>query len=245
MSVNQDSKEVACRTCVLRSKSYFADLNEDELRVIEQDKKVASFKPGEVIYAAGNYPSGLLCLKSGKVKITKKDDLGSEQIIDLRKPVDFISLKSLMAENYYSCSAIALEESEVCIIQKENFNKILLNNPAFSMKMIQFFANKLEENEQRTLVLTTKHMRARLAKALLFAYETYGLDTENVINVKLKRSELAALTNMIPSNATRTLSEFVKENIVATNKRKISIINLQHLKEISQYGYIQKPSEEF
>ena len=228
----------SCKNCTLRCKSLFCDLPDPEVDLLDLDKTTARYEAGDIIFKEGHEPEGLICLKSGKVKITKVGNFGAEQIIDLKKPVDFISLKALMSGKVYSSSAVALEASEVCIIKKEPFFIVLANNPDFSMKLIRFFAAKLEENENRTLVLTTKHMRARLAEALLFLYEVYGMSKNNTLNVELKRAELAALTNMIPSNATRTLSDFTKEKLIATNKRKISLLDLEGLKEISQYGHV-------
>jgi CRP-like cAMP-binding protein len=229
-----------CVTCPFRKKSLFRDLSVAELELLNNKRYTESFASGESIYQEGTRPKGLICLKNGKIKIVKSIDNKTELIIDLKKPVDFISVKSLMMRESYTDSAVALEDSTICVIEKDSFFKVVAQNPEFSMRLIQFFAKKLDESEKRLMNLTNKHMRARLAEALLLIYDIYGLANDGTLNVKLKRAELASLANMIPSNAIRILSEFGKENIIETNRRKITIQNMESLKELSKHGVVLK-----
>ena len=83
--------------------------------------------------------------------------------------------------------------------------------------------------------LTQKHIRARLAEALILIYEIYGTRPgTNNLNVSLKRSDLADLANMSTANAIRVLSNFNREKLVDINKRNIRINDLKALKFISE-----------
>ena len=85
--------------------------------------------------------------------------------------------------------------------------------------------------------LTQKHIRARLADALLLVHDIYGISPDDgALNVLLKRADLAALANMATANAIRILSSFAKENLIGIRGRKIKINNLKALKEISVYS---------
>ena len=98
-------------------------------------------------------------------------------------------------------------------------------------------AKKTTTANERMLVLTQKHLRGRLADALLLLQKEYGFTDDNkTLNVQLKRAELAALANMTPANAIRILSVFAKEDLIETNRRKIIIKDLKGLEKISQLG---------
>jgi CRP-like cAMP-binding protein len=195
---------------------------------------VVEYKAGELIYKEGGKPQGLLCLNKGKVKITKIGVTGNEQIVGLKKPVDFIGFHALMGENNYLTSAFALEDVTICIIDKTDFFKAITNNSALAFKIIRSLAHELKEADSRIINLTQKHIRARLADALLMVHDIYGTYSENgALNVLLKRADLAALSNMTTANAIRVLSAFAKENLIELNNRTIKINNLQALKEIS------------
>ena len=92
-------------------------------------------------------------------------------------------------------------------------------------------------SEERTVNLTQKHIRGRLAESLLFLKENYGLEEDGcTLSIYLSREDLANLSNMTTSNAIRTLSSFASEKIVAIDGKKIKLINTPELERISRMG---------
>ncbi len=223
--------------CRKKTQSLLADLSRDELAALEEKRYVVDFKAGETICKEGTKPLGLLCLNKGKVKITRMGLNGNEQIMALKKPVDFLGFRALMSGKRYMTSAFALENSSICVVDKNDFFKVIGGNSQFAFKIIRFFADELVDAENRMANLTQKHIRARLADALLLTHDIYGnTPDEGILNVSLKRAELAALANMTTANAIRLLSAFSKENLIETHQRKIKINDLDALKEISVLG---------
>lgn len=91
--------------------------------------------------------------------------------------------------------------------------------------------------DERTVNLTQKHIRGRLAESLLFLKDSYGLEEDGAtLSIYLSREDLANLSNMTTSNAIRTLSTFVAERIIAIDGRKIKLIDEDKLKKISKMG---------
>jgi CRP/FNR family transcriptional regulator, polysaccharide utilization system transcription regulator len=226
-----------CVNCLRKRHSPLKDLSEDELALLEQNRYEVSYAAGEIIYKEAAKPLGLLCLKEGKVKIVRTGITGTEQIVALKKPVDFIGFRTLMGEKKYSTSAVALESSVVCVVDKNDFFKIIKNNSYLAFKIIRLFAHELDEVSKRQINLTQKHMRARLVDALLLVYDMYGtLPDDATLNVELKRADYAALANMTTANAIRMFSAFAKENLIEINQRKIKIKNFKALRDISILG---------
>ena len=92
-------------------------------------------------------------------------------------------------------------------------------------------------SDSRTVNLTQKHIRGRLAESLLFLKENYGLEGDGAtISIYLSREDLASLSNMTTSNAIRTLSIFSNEKIISIDGRKIKIIDEEKLRKISKIG---------
>lgn len=227
----------SCMNCSMRKHSLIDELSYEELEALNKNRYTISYKAGEIICKEGTKSPGLICLNEGKVKITRRGTNGTEQIVSLRKPVDFIGFRALMQENVCLASAIALEDVSVCIIDKNDFFKIIGGNKQLAFKIIRLLARELNETDNRMVNLTQKHIRARLADALLLANEIYGTLPDNeTLNVPLKRSDLAALSNMTTSNAIRVLSSFAQENIVEIDQRDIKIKDLKALNDISVFG---------
>ncbi len=229
--------EVTCMNCGVRNQSLLSELGYAELELLNKNRYTITYKPGETICKEGAKALGLICLKKGKVKIIRRSPNGTEQIVALLKPVDFIGFNTLMGEGVYLTSAIALEDVSVCIIDKNDFFKVIGGNEHLAFKIIRLLSQTINEVDTRMVNLTQKHVRARLADALLLVKEIYGTWTDHeTLNAPLKRSDLAALSNMTTANAIRILSSFSKENLIELDKRNIKIKNLKALQDISVFG---------
>ena len=72
------------------------------------------------------------------------------------------------------------------------------------MKVI---ADELWVSNNRTVSLTQKHIRGRLAESLLILRDTYGFEADGkTLRIPMSREDIANLSNMTTSNAIRTLS---------------------------------------
>jgi CRP-like cAMP-binding protein len=96
---------------------------------------------------------------------------------------------------------------------------------------------ELGQSDDRTINLTQKHIRGRLAEALLFLRDSYGLEEDDcTLSIYLSREDLANMSNMTTSNAIRTLSLFAQEKMIAIDGRKIKIIDEEALRKTSEIG---------
>ncbi|MDA3953497.1 MAG: Crp/Fnr family transcriptional regulator [Bacteroidales bacterium] len=217
--------------------SVFSVLNTDEKELLKRNSTCTLYKKNDIIYKEGDKPSGLICLSKGKVKIYKEGVGGREQIVRMAKPVGFIGYRAIFAEQNYLASAEAIEDCVICTIEKETLMKILKTNSNLSFSIIRSLASELGFSNNRTVTLTQKHIRGRLAESLVFLKDTYDLEKDNAtIKVYLSREDIANLSNMTTSNAIRTLSTFASEKIIALDGRKIKILDLKGLERISELG---------
>jgi len=231
-----NNQSISCLNCTRRNNSLFSDLSNGELKRINEDRYCVNYKLGEVICRTGAKPMGLICLNKGKVKIIRKGVNGTDQIIGLKKAVDFIGFRALMGGNSCLASYVALEDSTICVIKKKKFYKVIEGNSKLALKIMKSLAMDLIKSDSRLVNLTQKHVRARLADALILIYDIYGTNSSTGnLNVTLKRSDLAGLSNMTTPNAIRVLSSFNKENFIDVNRQSIKINNLKILKEISTF----------
>jgi CRP-like cAMP-binding protein len=114
---------------------------------------------------------------------------------------------------------------------------LIKENTDLALFFIKAMAIDLGVSDTRTVNLTQKHIRGRLAESLLFLRDDYGVEEDGAtINIYLSRDDLASLSNMTTSNAIRTLSNFVTERIISVDGRKIKIIDEERLRKISKIG---------
>lgn len=223
--------------CIDNPKSVFNVLTPKEKEFLKQNYSCAFYKKGEIIFKEGDKPVGLMILAEGKVKIFKEGVGGREQIVRMAKPVGFIGYRALFAEENHTATAVAIEDCVSCIVDKESVYRVMRSNAELSMSVIQSFASELGFSHDRTVTLTQKHIRGRLAESLIFLKDTYGYEDDGkTIKIYLSREDVANLSNMTTSNAIRTLSTFAQEGVISIDGRKIRILDLHKLERISELG---------
>jgi len=132
---------------------------------------------------------------------------------------------------------MALEDSVVCLFSREEILNTVRNRPDLTLKILKTLASELGVSHLRTVNLTQKHIRGRLAESLLFLSNTYGFEEDGrTIKAYLSRDDLASLSNMTASNAIRTLTQFSEEKIIGTDGRRVQVIDRARLEYISDIG---------
>lgn len=212
-------------------------LTPDERQFVSNNFTAHFFKKNEMIHCEGDRPTHMMVLASGKLKVYK-DGVGSRsQIIRMLKPGEHFSYRAIIANDVYSTNVTAFEASTVYMIKSDIFISILRHNNAFCYRFLEEIATDLAASDARTINLTQKHIRGRLAEALLQLYKKYGVEEDGAtINMYLSREDLANLSNMTTSNAIRTLANFVLEHVIAMDGRKLKIIDEERLRRISKLG---------
>lgn len=223
--------------CLEGSSSIFKGLNQKDKETLVNQHTLVIIKKGQFLFKEGEKPRGLICLASGKAKVFKDGVGGRGQILKMVRYQGFIGYKALFSDNPWSVSSIAIEDSAICIFEKNSFIRILRKNPDLSIKLIKVIADELWISNNRTVSLTQKHIRGRLAESLLILRDTYGYDADGItIRVSMSREDIANLSSMTTSNAIRTLSTLAAEGIIEITGRRISILDSNQLERISDLG---------
>ena len=212
-------------------------LTEEQREYLSEHFTIQNFKKNEVVHFEGETPTHLMCLLTGKVKIYKDGVGGRSQIIRMMKPVEYFGYRAYFSEQAYVTAAAAFEPSVICLIPMTVITKLIRQNNDLAMFFIKQLSNDLGMSDTRTVNLTQKHIRGRLAESLITLRQTYGLDEDGAtIAMYMAREDLANMSNMTTSNAIRTLSQFASEGLVAIDGRKIKILDEDELMRISRLG---------
>lgn len=212
-------------------------LTPDERQFVRSNFTIHTFKRNEIIHAEGDVPSHMMILASGKLKVYKEGVGSRTQIIRMLKPGATFGYRAIIAGENYNTNVMAFEASVIYMLKADIFLSILRHNNKFCYYYLEDLAVDLGHSDARTVNLTQKHIRGRLAEALLLLKNNYGLEEDNAtINIYLSREDLANLSNMTTSNAIRTLSNFVSEQVIAMDGRRLKIIDEDKLIKISKLG---------
>ncbi len=224
------TKHKDCSLCDTRFSSVFNCVNNDNMKSVNSSKTCSIIKKGQLIFSEQNTPHGLYCVNSGKIKIFQTGEGGKEQIIRMAKGGDIMGYRALIGGDKYSCSAMAIDDSNVCFIPRETFFQLIQKDTNLAMELLKLLSHDLRYAEHRITDLAQKPVKERIAEALLFLKETYGLESDGeTINIIMTREELANLAGTVSETCIRTLSELKNENIIEAIGKKIRILSMQKL----------------
>ena len=134
-------------------------------------------------------------------------------------------------------NAATVEATSAYFVPLKVIYEMICSNNKLAFTFIKILSKELGKAHNRTVNLTQKHIRGRLAEAIVNLVEHYGFDDDGVtINICLSREDLANISNMTTANAIRTLSSFVSEGMLSVKGRHISVLDYEKLLKISKIG---------
>lgn len=219
-----------CEDCNSKIHSVFHSVNRISLQELFKHKICTIYKKGQYIFNEKGFPQGLFCITKGKVKLCVTGSDGKEQILRLANSGDIIGYTAMLAKERYHCSAVALEDSSICIIEKNFFLEFVQNHPELLLEFIKKMTGDLNVADEKIVSLSQKNVRERMAEALLFFKTTYGInEKDQTLNIVLTREEIASYVGTSMESAIRLLSEFNQEGIIKLTGKKIKILNISEL----------------
>ena len=196
----------------------------DALKNIFVKFKSRKYIKREGIYFEGNHPNGIYFINKGKVKTYKSNSNGKEYITGLFKDGDYIGYNALLEDTAYSDSAMALEDSEIILIPKEDFFSLLFNNRDVATRFIRMLSDSVAEKEELLIRLAYNSVRKRLAEALLTLSRRYKKENE-LFSMAIPREDLASMVGTAIETVIRTLTDFKEEKLVDIKNSTITIID--------------------
>ncbi|MFN8436632.1 MAG: response regulator [Cytophagales bacterium] len=201
-------------------------------QLIADKRKINKFKKKQELYTEGNSANYLYFIVSGKVKTFKTNDDAKEYIIGLHKAGDFLGYFNLLEDQAYSESAMALDESEICMIPKQEFFALVNSNISIANKFIKLLANDVKENEDRLIKLAYNSVRKRVAESILMLNDNFNSNSGSKFTMPISRDDLASIAGASKETVIRTISDFKDENLIDISGSKITIINEDKLRKM-------------
>ncbi|MCR8560779.1 response regulator [Mucilaginibacter sp. BJC16-A38] len=200
-----------------------------ELKKIIQERKARQFKKNQVIYYDGDKGTGLYLVISGKVKTIRLAEDGRELMTGIYANDEYLGINALLANEPYSDTATALEDSILCLIPRDQLEQLLHLYPEVAREFIKLLANDIREKEEQLMQLAYHSVRKRMAEAMLRLSRQQTNENESF---KITREDLAAMAGMATETVSRTLSDFRDEGLIDKKGSAITILDLARLSKM-------------
>ena len=217
---------------------FISDItNLEMLAKLSESRKTRIYKKKNNLFLEGDTPISVYHLLSGKIKTYKTNREGKEFITGLHGPGDFIGFVDHLKSQPFSESAMAMEDSEVSLIPKDDFLSLIHNNREVAAQFIKILSNNVAEKEEQLLQLAYDSVRQRVAEALLTLHGKLQ-DDDKSDTLYISREDLANMVGTAPESVIRTLSDFREEEIIDIESSRIIIKSIESLRRVTK-GFVR------
>jgi len=212
----------------------FSDLDEKTLEQISKLGTRKPFKKEAVILFEHETGSALFVIIEGKVKVSRVSDDGKEVILTILGDSDFFGEMAILDGLARSANVTAMEDSEIFLIQRNDFLDLLHSHPEVSVALLQELTQRLRSADMKIKSLSLKDAEGKVATVILQLADDVGKIKQGTVEIeKLPfQHDLANMAGTSRETISRTLHSFAKKGFVELEGSKLRIINYEKFKEL-------------
>ncbi|MFC0779741.1 Crp/Fnr family transcriptional regulator [Flavobacterium sp. HJSW_4] len=181
-----------------------------------------SFAKNDIIFEEGNLPLHYYQIISGEIKMSNYNDDGREFIQGIFYKGQSFGEPPLFLNQKYPANAVAVENTEIFILPKESFMKLLEENPKFSIKVIENLAQRLYYKSVMAAEISTHEPEHRVLKLIDhgIAYFNFQKDKNGYL-ISFTRQQIGDLTGLRVETVIRTIKALEKKGELKIINRKV------------------------
>ena len=190
----------------------------EAIQSLSENREVRHYRKKDFIFQEGETPRWLFLLEKGAVKGAKTNDDGRELIVRIASPGEFIGYMALLRESQYPENAVALEDSVLRLVPREDFFALVFGNRDVNARFIKLLANHVAEQEEQLISLAYNSVRRRVATTIAHLHE------QGFKEIHMLREDLAAMAGTAKETVIRTLTDFKSEGLIEIHDGVITIL---------------------
>jgi len=225
---------VACSSCCLKGVCLPCELGHADMERFDQmtaaKRKVVRGTP---VYLSGDRFQSLYAVRSGAFKTVGVSRNGDEKVTGFHLPGELLGLDAI-GSGVHGYNAIALEDSEVCIIPFAQLEQMAQSIPALQHQLLRLLSSDISRDQGLMLLLGSMSAEQRLAAFLLSLsrrHQRLGFSASRFV-LRMTREEIGNYLGLTLETVSRLFSRFQREGLVSVRQRDIEIKDIQSLKEM-------------
>lgn len=198
-----------CRTCGIRDMVLFADLNEEDFKMIHAPVDNLEFPVHAALFQEGASALGIFTLRTGMVKLVRNTADGRQRIVRVLRPGDVVGLEAL-AHGKYDSDAIALTEISVCRLPLSVIHTLQTNSSRLHQKLMEKWSAALKEADDWLVDINFGTARNRVGNFVLKMRDPMNPQTVTLF----AREDMGAMMDLKMETVSREISALVREGVL-------------------------------
>ena len=219
---------------VLAEHFLFKHLPPEDLRRLEDFARRKSFKPKEPVFMKGDPATGMMAVVKGRIRITSYSSDGREVVLNGINPGEVFGEIALIDGGERTADAVAMEETELLILERRDFLPYLERNPELCIKLLTIMCQRLRKTSEQLEDFSFLDLRTRLAKRLVDLANRHGETTPEGVRIALNLSQrvLGAMMGTSREAVNKQLRAWEEEGIIAIRRGSITLRDPEKLEMI-------------
>lgn len=207
----------------LHSASPLSAQEENIFEILGNAGKKRFYPKNTIILNEGDPSSCLYMIHSGKLKVYLADEQGREIVLNTMGPGEYFGEMALIDNEARSASVMTLEDSQLSLVTKENFDECLARNPKLATPLMLGLVKRLRISTRKIGSLALLDVYGRVASTLLqLAKEQDG---KLVIQGKLTHQEIANTVGASREMVSRIMHDLAQGGYISVDSKKQIILN--------------------
>ena len=219
---------------ILGQVSLFAHLPNESLENLAKQLQHRRYDREQIIFHKNDPGSTLYIIISGKVKILLPSSEGENVIVALLSTGEFFGELSLFDGAPRSATAVAAESTEILTLDKDDFNRYILENPQAALVILSELSLRLRRTDELLSDAAFCNLATRLAKRLTELANRYGQPGPQGgvrINLRLKQQDLADMSGATRESVNKVLKMFKEQQLIHWSKGIITLLEADAMRQ--------------
>lgn len=215
---------------ILKQVSFFSGLSNTELNKVLAIAGVKKYSAGQMVFAKEDMGNNFFVVKAGRIKIFTTVGSDKKKTFAFLKKGDFFGEMSLLGGKTRSASAQASDDSELFVIPKKNFKRLILENPDFTLKLLHTLTDRLNKANKEIESMLFHNILGRLADAIL---ELSKDKHSKPVKMAIDQNELAQYLGTTRVPVCRAINTLKRSGVIDYHRGELVILNSARLRSIS------------
>jgi CRP/FNR family transcriptional regulator len=223
-----------CSTCMMGHVCLPVGMPAHEVEQLDTlVKERIRIEKGQALYRHGETLNALFGLRSGSLKTLLEEANGNQQITGFFLPGEIVGLDG-MIEGEHSSTAIAMEDSEVCVVRVQDIDEISRYVPSLQHQVRRLMSKEIARSHQVLLALGSMRSEQRLAALLSNLSQRLAIlgysPTDFVM--RMSREEIGNYLGLTLETISRLFSRFARDGVIRISQREVKILDMHALNEL-------------
>ena len=207
-------------TDTLRKVPLFSQLAPSDLERVSEISRERAYPRNSVILFEDDPGDALYVVALGQVKVVLIGEDGREVILSVMGEGEFFGEMALVDDEPRSAHVIAMEDSTLLVLRREDFQGILKQTPGIALALLRELSRRLRRVDEKVGSLVLLDVNGRVAQLLLELADEAGSER---ITRRLTHHTIAQMIGSSRETVSRTMRELVDKGYIEVSRREIVI----------------------